>query len=115
MLISTAVRDLCQVEFIARRDAQNFPIPSVPSEDRTGYALKEWTLLNTCGAGSLLGKSCQSTLKIAGHSKEIEEKGYEFGKHLALAWQVTYFHICIFFVNNIVSINYVHFYRLTWT
>ncbi|XP_012060793.1 PREDICTED: decaprenyl-diphosphate synthase subunit 2 [Atta cephalotes] len=88
-LISAAVRDLCQAEFVARRDNQNFPIPSIPPEDCTGYALKEWTLLNTYGAGSLLGKSCQSTLKIAGHSKEIEEKGYEFGKHLALAWQAS--------------------------
>ncbi|XP_012522271.1 decaprenyl-diphosphate synthase subunit 2 [Monomorium pharaonis] len=89
LLISAAVRDLCQAEFVARRDNQNFPIPSIPPEDRTGYALKEWTLLNTYGAGSLLGKGCQSTLKIAGHSKEIEEKGYEFGKHLALAWQAS--------------------------
>ncbi|XP_024868910.1 decaprenyl-diphosphate synthase subunit 2 isoform X1 [Temnothorax curvispinosus] len=89
LLISSALRDLCQAEFVARRDNQNFPIPSIPPEDRTGYALKEWTLLNTYGAASLLGKSCQSTLKIAGHSKEIEEKGYEFGKHLALAWQAS--------------------------
>lgn len=89
LLISAAVRDLCQAEFVSRRDNQNFPIPSIPPEDRTGYALREWTLLNTYGAGSLLGKSCQSTLKIAGHSKEIEEKGYEFGKHLALAWQAS--------------------------
>lgn len=88
LLISSAVRDLCQAEFVARRDNQNFSIPSVPPENRMGYALQEWTLLNTYGAGSLLGKSCQSTLKIAGHNKEIEEKGYEFGKHLALAWQV---------------------------
>ncbi|XP_011883747.1 PREDICTED: decaprenyl-diphosphate synthase subunit 2-like [Vollenhovia emeryi] len=88
LLISSAFRDMCQVEFVARRDDQNFPIPVIPPKDRTGYALKEWTLLNTY-AGSLLAKSCQSTLKIAGHSKEIEEKGYEFGKHLALAWQAS--------------------------
>lgn len=37
--------------------------------------------------GSLLGKSCQGTLKLAGHSEEMQEKGYLFGKHLALAWQ----------------------------
>ncbi|KAL6267580.1 hypothetical protein P5V15_000654 [Pogonomyrmex californicus] len=88
-LMSCAVRDLCQVEFVARRDHQNFPIPSVPSKDCIDYALKEWTLLNVYGAGSLLGKSCQGTLKLADHSKEIEEKGYEFGKHLALAWQAS--------------------------
>lgn len=37
--------------------------------------------------GSLLGKSCQGTLKLAGHPEELQQKGYLFGKHLALAWQ----------------------------
>lgn len=37
--------------------------------------------------GSLLGKSCQGTLKLAGHSEDLQQKGYLFGKHLALAWQ----------------------------
>ncbi|GAB1866146.1 Decaprenyl-diphosphate synthase subunit 2 [Camponotus japonicus] len=88
-LISSAVKDLCQAEFVACRDNQNFPIPSIPPENRTGYALKEWTLLNVYGAGSLLGKSCQATLQLAGHSKEIQTEGYKFGKHLALAWQAS--------------------------
>lgn len=34
-----------------------------------------------------MGKSCQGTLKLAGHPIELQEKGYLFGKHLALAWQ----------------------------
>lgn len=38
-------------------------------------------------SGSLLGKSCQGTLKLAGHPEELQQKGYLFGKHLALAWQ----------------------------
>lgn len=87
-LISSAVKDLCQAEFVACRDNQNFPIPSIPPENRAGYALKEWTLLNVYGAGSLLGKSCEATLQLAGHNKEIQTEGYKFGKHLALAWQV---------------------------
>lgn len=87
-LISSAVRDLFQAEFVSRRDHQNFPVPSIPPVDREGYALKEWTLLNVYGAGSLLGKSCQGTLKLAGHSEEMQRKGYQFGEHLALAWQV---------------------------
>ncbi|XP_014467549.1 PREDICTED: decaprenyl-diphosphate synthase subunit 2 [Dinoponera quadriceps] len=87
-LISSAVADIAQAEFVARRDDQNFPIPSIPPEgDCTGYALKEWELLNIYGAGSLLAKSCQSTLKLAGHSMEIQQEGYKFGQHLSLAWQ----------------------------
>lgn len=90
-LISSAVADIAQAEFVARRDNQNFPIPSIPPEDRTGYALKEWELLNVYGGGSLLGRSCQGTLKLAGHSVEMQEQGHKFGHHLSLAWQVTPF------------------------
>lgn len=43
-------------------------------------------MIMTC-IGSLLGKSCQGTLKLAGHTEEMQGKGYLFGKHLALAWQ----------------------------
>ncbi|XP_033326045.1 decaprenyl diphosphate synthase subunit 2 [Megalopta genalis] len=86
-LMSSAVRDLAEAEFIGRRDSQNNPLPSVPPDDRTDYAVEEWTLRNVLSAGALLGKSCKGTLKLAGHSNEIQEQGYNFGKHLALAWQ----------------------------
>lgn len=87
--MSSAVRDLAEAEFVGRRDSQNNPLPAIPPEDRTGYAVKEWTLQNVLSAGALLGKSCQGTLKLAGHNEEIQEQGYKFGKHLALAWQVS--------------------------
>ncbi|XP_011506232.1 PREDICTED: decaprenyl-diphosphate synthase subunit 2 [Ceratosolen solmsi marchali] len=86
-LMSSAVRDLAEAEFIGRRDSQNNPLPSVPPADRTNYAVTEWTLRNVLSAGALLGKSCKGTLKLAGHNEEIQEHGYNFGKHLALAWQ----------------------------
>lgn len=86
-LMSSAVRDLAEAEFIGRRDSQNNPLPSLPPEDRADYAVEEWTLRNVLSAGALLGKSCKGTLKLAGHSNEIQEQGYNFGKHLALAWQ----------------------------
>lgn len=85
--MSSAVKDLAEAEFVGRRDNQNNPVPSTPAEDRKDYAVNEWTLRNVLSAGSLLGKSCQGTLKLAGHSNEIQEQGYNFGKHLALAWQ----------------------------
>jgi decaprenyl-diphosphate synthase subunit 2 len=47
----------------------------------------EWTLRHILSAGSLLGKSCQGALKLAGLSDDFQKKGYSFGKHLALAWQ----------------------------
>ncbi|XP_043667113.1 all trans-polyprenyl-diphosphate synthase PDSS2 [Vespula pensylvanica] len=86
-LMSTVVKDLTEAEFIGRRDNQNNPLPCIPPPNRKGYAVKEWTLRNVLSAGTLLGKSCKGTLKLAGHNDDIQEQGYEFGKHLALAWQ----------------------------
>jgi decaprenyl-diphosphate synthase subunit 2 len=81
--MSSAVRDLAVGEFLGRRDKQNNPLPGCEES-----ALADWTHRNVLSAGSLLGKSCQGTLKLAGHGNQLQEKGYEFGKHLALAWQV---------------------------
>lgn len=54
-------------------------------------ALQDWTRRNVLSAGSLLGKSCQGTLALAGHGIELQKQGFLFGKHLSLAWQVNYF------------------------
>lgn len=107
--MSSAVRDLAEAEFIGRRDQQNNPLPALPPTDRTGYAVKEWTLQNVASAGALLGKSCQGTLKLAGHNEEMQDYGYKFGKHLALAWQVKLLIIKFFSV----FINYF-IYRHVW-
>ncbi|XP_022190794.2 all trans-polyprenyl-diphosphate synthase PDSS2 [Nilaparvata lugens] len=82
-LMSSAVRDLAEGEFVGRRDKQNNPLPSIHS----ACALDDWTARNVLSAGSLLGKSCQGTLKLAGHGTHMQDQGYRFGKHLALAWQ----------------------------
>lgn len=82
--MSSAVRDQAVSEFLGLRDKQNNPLPSTCNET----ALSDWTQRNVLSAGSLLGKSCQGTLKLAGHSNQLQEEGYKFGKHLALAWQV---------------------------
>lgn len=105
-LMSSAVRDLAEAEFVGPRDKQNNPLPAKPRPNQVEYkqftennleplvvsealgnAQAEWTLRHVLNAGSLLGKSCQGTLKLAGHSEDLQEKGYLFGKHLALAWQ----------------------------
>lgn len=90
--MSSAVRDLAEGEFVGRRDQQNNPLPSPQG---VSDATEDWTLRNVLSAGSLLGKSCQGTLKLAGHGTELQEQGYKFGKHLALAWQVKliYYHL----------------------
>lgn len=47
----------------------------------------EWELRHILSAGSLLGKSCQGALKLAGHPESFQKQGYLFGKHLSLASQ----------------------------
>lgn len=125
-LMSSALRDLAEAEFVGLRDDQNNPLPLNPQkasaletpienieEDATPqyYTLledncesecdllnpmpectghepeEEWTLRHVLGAGSLLGKSCQGAVQLAGHTPEVSHRAYLFGKHLALAWQ----------------------------
>lgn len=118
-MISSAVRDLAESEFIGDRDEQNNALPFKPDPERSAAARaqattteeediecvasdnlkpmdkdryittpeQEWTMRHILSGGSLLGKSCQGTLKLAGHSDAVQSTGYLFGKHLALAWQ----------------------------
>lgn len=110
-LISSALRDLSEAEFMGRRDVQNnlLPSPFEPLNRQFGSsdlpfdpfqsssplgdmpmtpALRDWTRQNVLSAGSLLGKSCQGTLLLAGHGEQLQKQGFLFGKHLSLAWQV---------------------------
>ncbi|XP_037047237.1 decaprenyl-diphosphate synthase subunit 2-like [Bradysia coprophila] len=112
-LISSAVRDFTESEFIGDRDEQNNPLPSIPlphhdthSDDLEmdecvtrdlmkpmridncmGIPEKEWALRHTLSGGSLLARSCQAALKLSGQSETYQKNGYLFGKHLVLAWQ----------------------------
>lgn len=117
-LISSALRDLSEAEFVGRRDSQNNPLPSpfeplnrqfnsklplnpLEPSDSLGNmpltpALQDWTKRNVLSAGSLLGKSCQGTLALAGHGIELQKQGFLFGKHLSLAWQVKYIQLHTF-------------------
>ncbi|XP_063702467.1 all trans-polyprenyl-diphosphate synthase PDSS2-like [Culicoides brevitarsis] len=108
-LIMSCVRDFAESNFIGDRDEQNFPLPSDPKsykpvnleadsmdEDNLkpinmkgvmGNPEKEWAVRHILSAGSLLGKSCQGALKLAGLDEDLQKQGYLFGKNLALAWQ----------------------------
>lgn len=106
-LMSSAVRDLAEAEFMGERDDQNNPLPSRPlsKEEREeptewdcileplpmrgvlGAAAREWAARHVLAAGALLGKSCSAALKLAGHDAHMQTQGYLFGCHLALAWQ----------------------------
>ncbi|XP_048484951.1 all trans-polyprenyl-diphosphate synthase PDSS2 isoform X1 [Plutella xylostella] len=106
-LMSSAVRDLAEAEFMGVRDEQNNPLPSrplpegeretaeewdnildpLPMKGILGAARREWSARHVLAAGALLGKSCSAALKLAGHPPPLQTTGYLFGCHLALAWQ----------------------------
>lgn len=95
-IMSGAIRDLTEGEFIGPRDLQNNPLPSrfpalssplSPLHLSQSSAIKDWRHRNILSAASLLGNSCKGTLILAGQNAELQKHAYEFGKHLALASQ----------------------------
>lgn len=63
------------------------------SADENYHNFRDYRCMSICRiypkfSGSLMAKSCQATLVLAGHSEEMQSKGFEFGKQIALAWQV---------------------------
>ncbi|XP_069975786.1 all trans-polyprenyl-diphosphate synthase PDSS2 [Penaeus vannamei] len=80
-LISTAISDFMEAEFVGDRDNQGNPVPSA------AITMKDWEEKNFLAAGSLMAKSCKAALVLAGHEEEKQHHGFEFGKHIALAWQ----------------------------
>lgn len=111
-IITLAMRDMAEAEFVGDRDEQNQPLPSRPKpisaetevEDKfdlemvfpkldikgsLGHAEREWTVRNILMVGSLLARGCQSAMILAKLPKEHLEKAYLLGQHLALAWQTS--------------------------
>lgn len=81
-LISTSISDFMEAEFIGVQDTQSNAIPT------NNMTMEEWAARNFLAAGSLMAKSCQATLVLAGHSEDMQQKGFEFGKQIAYSWQV---------------------------
>lgn len=118
-LISSALRDLVESEFIGDRDEQNNPLPSQPSKvprrplttesideeferhisddvlkpvnkDRLmGTPDSEWMLRHYLSAASLLGKGCKGALMLAQLPEAMQLNGFRFGLHVSLAWQAS--------------------------
>lgn len=88
-IIALTGRDFAESEFIGDRDSQNKPLPSNPNVEILRNAESEWTLRNTLTDGSLLGACCKCSMILGGKSPESQKLAYDFGKHLALAWQAS--------------------------
>ncbi|KAF5282777.1 hypothetical protein FQR65_LT02774 [Abscondita terminalis] len=104
-LMSSAIRDLAEAEFLGLHDNYGVPLPSKPTNTETvdifdqfgtnpydtkeslGNPIAEWTVRNILGGASLLGKACQGSLLLARHSVEVQYSGFTLGKCIALASQ----------------------------
>ncbi|XP_013776731.1 decaprenyl-diphosphate synthase subunit 2-like [Limulus polyphemus] len=80
-LISTAIGDFMQAEFVGEHDSEGNALPTA------SMGVADWEQRSFLWAGSLMANSCKATLELAGHNQEVQERGYEFGKVIGLAWQ----------------------------
>jgi len=78
--MSSAITDLMQAEFTRFSDHHN-----LPPDDAT---VSEWEEHTFLASGSLIAKSCKSTMLMAQHSDEVQQKMFDFGRHVAFARQV---------------------------
>ncbi|GIY50171.1 all trans-polyprenyl-diphosphate synthase PDSS2 [Caerostris extrusa] len=84
-LISKAIADFMQAEFLGEHDKQGNALPV------REMSLSTWEEKNILCAGSLLANSCKSTLELAGFDEQLQAKAFEFGKNVGLAWQVKFY------------------------
>lgn len=81
-LISSSIADFMQSQFYGDHDRHG---NSIPGENAT---VEEWEQQNFLMSGSLLSRSCQSTLELAGYDIQLQDHGFELGKCMGLAMQV---------------------------
>ncbi|KAI0231101.1 Decaprenyl-diphosphate synthase subunit 2 [Lamellibrachia satsuma] len=79
-IMSSAITDLMQAEFTRFSDHNN-----LPPGDAT---VSEWEDHTFLASGSLIAKSCKSALMIGQHSEEMQQKMFDFGRHVAFARQL---------------------------
>lgn len=78
-LMSTAIGDFMEGQFVIETESSSPADPHASS--------KYWEDRNFMRAGSLQANSCQSAMALANHHDPWQQKGYQFGKNFALAWQ----------------------------
>uniref|UniRef100_A0A2P2I9V7 Decaprenyl-diphosphate synthase subunit 2-like n=1 Tax=Hirondellea gigas TaxID=1518452 RepID=A0A2P2I9V7_9CRUS len=81
-LVSSAIADFTEAEFLGLRDEFGRP---VLSQD---FTLDNWREKTFLSVGSLLAKASKSALLLAGHRDSGRlELAFAFGRQVALAWQ----------------------------
>ncbi|XP_035687165.1 decaprenyl-diphosphate synthase subunit 2-like [Branchiostoma floridae] len=79
-IVSSAIADMMEGSFLLEQDNQG--VTFLPDKD---WTIKDWTNHSFLCSGSLIAKSCQAAMMLAGHRLDIQKKAYNYGKHMALA------------------------------
>ncbi|CAH0556611.1 unnamed protein product [Brassicogethes aeneus] len=107
LLISTALRDLNESNFIEPRDKQNKPLPAKPLKKKTeievpveltmqpykiseylGSAKSEWTIRSLLGGATLMARSCEATM-ILSENIPYQNSAHVFGRNMGLLFQIS--------------------------
>jgi len=79
-IVSIAIAEFTQAEFLGQQDPQGRIIPSADSLN-----LDTWLKRARLGTGSLLAAGCQGVMLLAGHDEETQSRARDLGHSLALA------------------------------
>jgi len=82
-IISASIGHMMQAEFTALRDCHGNAVLPVD-----GLSMADWEQQTFLATGSLISNSCKAALMLAQHSDALQQQAYEFGKQIALAYQV---------------------------
>eukprot|EP00088_Acartia_fossae_P006009 TRINITY_DN12738_c0_g1_i4.p1 TRINITY_DN12738_c0_g1~~TRINITY_DN12738_c0_g1_i4.p1 ORF type:complete len:403 (-),score=77.63 TRINITY_DN12738_c0_g1_i4:207-1388(-) len=81
-LISQAIIEFTQAEFLGKQDPQGKVVPTTEDLDQTNWETR-WKL----SSGSLLGAGCESAMLLANQSENLQKAAKNLGTHTALAIQ----------------------------
>ena len=81
-----------RAEFTALRDCHGNAV--LPTD---GVSISDWEQQTFLASGSLMSGSCKAALMLAEHSDSLQQQAYEFGRQIALAYQV-----CVLFTTALL-------------
>jgi len=85
-VIASALQDLMCAEFCALKSISSASTPQLLEENQLDMQL--WEKQVFLASGSLLAKSCQCAIMLAGHSQDMQTQAYDFGKNMAFSYQI---------------------------
>ena len=81
--IATSIGDMMTAEFTQFSDASGRP--KLP-ESCQGFS--DWLSQTYLSFGSLMARSCQSAMILAGHSEKIQSQAFSYGENVTYAQEV---------------------------